>query len=553
MDENTNCPRCGARMPAGGPLEALCPACLLGPGTPVDWQPPPHLSPLPDIEEVRARFREFEILEPIGRGGTGVVYRARQPRLDRVVALKVLHPHIAADPAFSGRFLREARALAKLNHPSIVAVYDFGEVEGSYFLLMEYVDGVSLRERLEADDLDGSDVLEIVPQICAGLQYAHEHGVVHRDIKPENILLDDRGMVKIADFGLAKIFEGKTAALTRKTQVMGTPHYMAPEQVNRPLEVDHRADIYSLGVVLYEMLTSELPVGRFAPPSARSPESAGFDPVVLKALEREPVDRYQRIDEVRSDVEGVGVKAAAGMDVGPEMKREATAGDERVLWFEREKLSPTVIGTISLILGWSLMVVLQLPDFLSVFSDGITATIDHRASGSAGKIPHNAMAVAYPFAFLGLLIGVTARVRSRPGSWLIWPGSLTCVAIVTYLSADPGGDLPTPLLELIAGTMVILAQVQADRWVRGQGWHLLAVAAAFVICATILHSSLSQRADMEAVYYSSGMVAIIGLGSLVGVIPEYLRRSIPRWAHGTLVRALILGGGGAVFYFEKYL
>lgn len=170
-------------------------------------------------------------------------------------------------------------------------MHDFGEVGGSYFLLMEYVDGVSLRERLEARDLDASDVLEIVPQVCAGLQYAHEHGVVHRDIEPENILLDDRGRVKIADFGLARILEGKPPALTRKTQVMGTPHSMAPEQVNRPLEVDHRADIHSLGVVLYEMLTSELPAGRFAPPSARCAASAGFDPVVLEELGREPAER----------------------------------------------------------------------------------------------------------------------------------------------------------------------------------------------------------------------------------------------------------------------
>ncbi|MCB1630173.1 MAG: serine/threonine protein kinase, partial [Xanthomonadales bacterium] len=166
------------------------------------------------------------------------------------------------------RFAREARTLAKLSHSNIVTVFEFGEREGLYYLMMEYVDGLNLREAIQTAALDPSDALEIVSQVCAALQYAHEEGVVHRDIKPENVLLDSRGRVKIADFGLAKLLglSPIEITLTATHQVMGTFHYMAPEQLERPLEVDHRADIYSLGVVFYELLTGELPLGRFKLP-----------------------------------------------------------------------------------------------------------------------------------------------------------------------------------------------------------------------------------------------------------------------------------------------
>ena len=151
---------------------------------------------------------------------------------------------------------------------------------------MEFVDGVNLRQMLQSAKLSPAEALKIVPRICDALQYAHEEGVVHRDIKPENILIDKRGRLKIADFGLAKLL-GPSAAdfkLTATHQVMGTLHYMAPEQMERPLAVDHRADIYSLGVVFYEMLTGELPLGRFAPPSQKATIDVRLDDVVLRAL-----------------------------------------------------------------------------------------------------------------------------------------------------------------------------------------------------------------------------------------------------------------------------
>ncbi len=310
MQNPTKCPRCGSTLAEMGALSGLCPACLLrqGANDPLAFAGPPAAQPeATDLSSVQRDFPQFEIQEQIGRGGMGLVYKARQPRLDRTVALKILAPEIMSQPAFAERFLREARALARLNHPNVVSVFDFGEVNGRYFLVMEYVEGAHLRQLIELGRLDPSDALRLVPEICAGLQYAHEQGIVHRDIKPENILVDARGRPKIADFGLVKVLgqDEDDWRLTRASQVMGTPQYMAPEQMHRPREVDHRADIYSLGVVLYEMLTAELPIGRFALPSERARVDARLDDVVLKAMQREPGQRYQKAEEMRTSMEDI--------------------------------------------------------------------------------------------------------------------------------------------------------------------------------------------------------------------------------------------------------
>jgi len=267
---------------------------------------------VPVLEEIAKRFPQLEILELLGAGGMGVVYKARQPQLDRLVALKVLPAEAGRDPAFAERFTREARALAKLSHPNIVGVYDFGQAEGLYYFLMEFVDGANLRQMERAGKLTAAQALAIVPKICDALQYAHDEGVVHRDIKPENILVDKKGRVKIADFGLAKLL-GKAQAdftLTGTQQAMGTPHYMAPEQMEKPLSVDHRADIYSLGVVFYEMLTGELPLGRFQPPSAKVHVDVRLDEVVLRSMERDVERRYQHVSEVKTAIERVSVVGA---------------------------------------------------------------------------------------------------------------------------------------------------------------------------------------------------------------------------------------------------
>ncbi len=310
METENNCPNCGLPLETNA-LQGLCPECLMKAGWPTVDQTEPNAEAggfvPPSIDDLAKLFPQLEILELIGRGGMGAVYKARQPNLDRVVALKILATKAGSDPGFTERFTREARALARLSHPSIVGVYDFGHAGDLSYFIMEYVDGPNLREIEQAGQLSPKEALEIIPQICGALQFAHDAGVVHRDIKPENILLDQTGHVKIADFGLAKIMgqEKSNFTLTEPNHIMGTPHYMAPEQVEHPKDVDHRADIYSLGVVFYEMLTGELPLGKFAPPSRKVKMDVRLDEIVLRTLEKEPELRYQKASQVRTEVQTI--------------------------------------------------------------------------------------------------------------------------------------------------------------------------------------------------------------------------------------------------------
>ncbi len=309
METDRICPNCRKPLPPDVPM-GLCPECLIKSGFPTGTEPGEggmgRFVP-PSVEEIARLFPQFEILGFIGKGGMGAVYKARQPALDRLVALKVLPPAVANDPGFAERFNREARALARLSHPNIVVVYDFGTAGALNYLVMEFVDGTNLREVERAGKLSAEQALAIVPQICEALQFAHNEGIVHRDIKPENLLIDKKGRVKIADFGIAKILDvpsGKVS-LTGAKDVVGTPHYMAPEQIEKPQTVDHRADIYSLGVVFYEMLTGELPLGKFAPPSKKVQVDVRLDEVVLHTLEKEPERRYQQASQIKTDVETI--------------------------------------------------------------------------------------------------------------------------------------------------------------------------------------------------------------------------------------------------------
>ena len=306
--DNKHCPNCGKALTETA-LQGLCPECLMKAGWPTAPSADGQASDFtpPELSELAALFPQLEILEQIGKGGMGAVYKARQPELDRLVALKILIPKDPNDPGFAERFTREARALARLSHPNIVAVYDFGHIEELHYFIMEFVDGPNLRDIEKAGEMSPREALQIIPQICVALQFAHDEGIVHRDIKPENILLNRKGRVKIADFGLAKILghEAHDLHLTLPGHVMGTPHYMAPEQVEHPQDVDHRADIYSLGVVFYEMLTGELPMGKFQPPSRKVQVDVRLDEVVLRTLAKEPELRYQQVSQVRTEVQTI--------------------------------------------------------------------------------------------------------------------------------------------------------------------------------------------------------------------------------------------------------
>ncbi len=279
----------------------------------------------PTVGRLAELFPALDIIELIGAGGMGAVYKARQSGLDRLVALKILPEEFGHDVKFALRFTREARTLARLSHPNIVSVYEFGNVADTYYFLMEFVDGATLRNVVQSGQLTPVYALTIVPHLCDALQYAHDKGVVHRDIKPENILIAADGTVKIADFGLSRILgnDSQQDLLTGTHQVMGTPRYMAPEQMEGSRGVDHRADIYSLGVVFYEMLTGELPIGRFAAPSQKVAIDVRLDEVVLRTLEKEPRRRYQHASQIKSDVQSItstsnpGLAATVASDAKP--------------------------------------------------------------------------------------------------------------------------------------------------------------------------------------------------------------------------------------------
>ncbi len=303
------CPHCAAAIPADAPGQ-LCARCVLNAvatetdaGTTSARQAPPSLA------EVAAAFPGFEVIGLAGVGGMGFVYRVRSRSDGRESALKLLPAALAAEPAFVERFEREARTLARLQHPNIVAVHGFGRAGGFCYLLMEFVEGANLRQAMRSARFSPAEALALVPQLCDALQYAHSQGILHRDIKPENILLDARGVPKIADFGIAKLFGGPESpdhfTLTQTGQRVGTPHYMAPEQIERPGSVDHRADIYSLGVVLYELLTGELPLGRFPAPSVKAALDARIDEIVFRALSKERELRQQSARQVRHEVESL--------------------------------------------------------------------------------------------------------------------------------------------------------------------------------------------------------------------------------------------------------
>lgn len=305
----TNCPTCKhtfdpSRVPGG-----MCPACLLGGGDGADdeddtlsmaaWLPP-------SIEDLQPLLPGYELIEFIGRGGMGAVYKARQPTLDRLVAIKVL-PAITVEMAdsFAERFKNEARLLARMSHPSIVHVYEFGTLaDGSSFIAMEYVNGTDVARMVSAaGKLSHEHAASIAADVCAALHYAHEAGIVHRDIKPANILVNRQGQVKVADFGLAKAQDPSLQGITQTRFMMGTPEFLAPESLTVGMDVDHRADLYAVGVMLYNMLTGQIPRGVFPPASQFAASPPAFDDIISKAMQADPEHRYQTAVAMKQDVE----------------------------------------------------------------------------------------------------------------------------------------------------------------------------------------------------------------------------------------------------------
>lgn len=484
MTDKRSCSKCGTEFSSEA-AQGLCPRCLLDAGLKSEIPSPPVLAaaetcpptnaasasfPTPHLESLARQFPQLEILEFLGRGGMGVVYKARQRQLNRLVAVKILPPRVGEEPAFAERFMREAQALARLNHSHIVQVYDFGQTDEFYYFVMEFVDGVNLRALIREGKLQSKEALKIVPQICEALQFAHDEGIVHRDVKPENILIDKKGRVKIPDFGLAKLLDNaaEDLSLTGTGQLMGTLGYMAPEQLQQARAVDHRADIYSLGVVFYEMLTGQLPIGRFEPPSKKVQVDVRLDEIVLRSLESEASRRYQHARDVKTDVETIAGKRSCAGEVGS--RRQTTrnvAGAE-----------PTDVRASGRLRFWKVLAVLaglwvlgstvnasRVPEVIKIsvlvlFTLGVVGwlislfmrELPPRERHSLAELPSAQLAAA-----------VLARVRVRKWQWL---SAVFALLFAVWLSIMPSAGIyfmpgPTRGVLIVLGPMLALGSLMA--------------------------------------------------------------------------------------------
>ncbi len=313
MSSTVSCPECGSVLPDGQP-KGLCPRCALSGLLKADGAPDPSGGEIPPAHPGGGRsFGDYELLEEIARGGMGVVYRARQPKLDRTVALKMVSSGRLASPSAVQRFRTEAEAAAQLDHPNIVPVYEVGESAGQHFFTMKLVEGRSLAEAIRAGEFTVKAtesaslragmqrVARLMTQVAEAVHYAHQRGILHRDLKPGNILLDVAGQPHVTDFGLAKRV-GSETDLTASGEVMGTPAYMAPEQAAGQMrQMTTTADVYSLGVILYELLTGAVPF-----------HGATALEIMRKVMEEEPVPPSRRRKKV------ISIQYPAGQSVSPE-------------------------------------------------------------------------------------------------------------------------------------------------------------------------------------------------------------------------------------------
>jgi len=387
------------------------------------------MSAPPAIEEIAPHFPELEILELLGYGAMGAVYKARQPQLERMVAIKILSHELSHDPAFVERFNREAKMLARLSHPNIVAIHDFGTAGPYCYLRMELVDGVNLRQAMETGGFKPGEAL--------------------RDIKPENVLIDAKGRAKIADFGIAKMIGIDTPnnfTLTLQGSILGTPHYMAPEQIETPGDVDQRADIYSLGVVLYEMLTGELPIGRFDLPSQKTAMDARIDEIVLRTLAKERKARFQSAGEVGTHV--------ASITANPQAPGAIPTGDGSGM--ARFSILSAILTGVSIPLIFVFFMVwtmpLQAPESAEQLAE----------SASFKLIPTVLLTTVGFFAAVGgLILGAVGigDVRKSGGrksglglamfAALAWPSIITVVLHLNFRIASSPMDGPAPLVMII--------------------------------------------------------------------------------------------------------
>jgi len=314
----------------------------------------------------------YKIIEKIGRGGMANIYKAEDMVLNRTVAVKTLHPQFAQDKDFVARFKREAQAAASLNHPNIVSIYDWGCEDATYFIVMEHLEGWDLKQLIKAQaPLPVDEVIEIANQICSAVEFAHQRNIIHRDIKSQNIIITPQGQAKVTDFGIAR---AGAAGMTQTGSVMGTAEYISPEQA-QGIEVGKATDIYSLGIVLYETLTGILPFKgenslavamkqvkeKPLPPTILNPEiPVPLEAIILKALEKNPADRYPSAEAVRKDL----LRASKGIPIEatPTLFREG--GETKVLPTTKvrdaQKSAPTKKGKGAKWLPWAMLALMVI-------------------------------------------------------------------------------------------------------------------------------------------------------------------------------------------------
>jgi serine/threonine protein kinase len=323
-------------------------------------QPPPEVEGMcfPSLEELAHLLPQYEVHEIIGVGGMGAVYKGRQMALDRWVAIKVLPVAASQNAEDTQRFITEARAMAKLVHPHIVAVFDFGQTfQRHLFLVMEYVAGMDLHQRTRAGEITPQRAREVIAQLCDALQFAHDRGVAHRDIKPANILITNDWKVKVADFGLARDL---TTQPNADEPEYGTPDYTAPERLVIGAVVDHRADIYSLGVVIHEMLTGKTPAAAGQETGKGLPE--GFAGVITKCLMSEPEHRYQKASDVKiALLTATSEKAIQTDAIRSQASAQPNSGPAGFSSYQAPRFGKVKRGLASM--GWGLACVLVVSAF----------------------------------------------------------------------------------------------------------------------------------------------------------------------------------------------
>src|SRR5437773_1166711 len=316
INANRVCPECGATVFADAP-QGVCSVCLFRTGLALlDDKDDKAFEPM--VARMLKDFGDYELLEEIGRGGQGVVYRARQKSLNRIVALKVIGLAHWATEAHVKRFRLEAEAAASLNHPCIVPIYDVGERDGACYFSMGLVEGGQLDAVAKREPIPIRHAAELIAKLARTVSYAHEHGILHRDIKPGNILLDEKGEPHLTDFGLARLVETEST-VTRTLEVLGTPSYMAPEQAaGKNTQLTSTTDVYGLGAVLYQLLTGHPPfaggttyetVRMVLETQPRQPRlwnpkvDRDLATICLKCLEKEPAKRYASAESLAEDIE----------------------------------------------------------------------------------------------------------------------------------------------------------------------------------------------------------------------------------------------------------